>query len=320
MDISRPKIKDVVYMDNYCIKVKRRGFNYYTDYMEQYFEKVAVNHGFHLTKRQEQAELWCLTFTGEPSMGGSKWITFTSVTFSEITYEQLEELSRLIAECFKSESIIEPMIGELEEITQLMIAYLKGERSFPMTEEQYRKYGTPNLWLFSQTYSAFDEPPFITEGETALKIVTHPMYCVPGENFLVDMQNYGGISRGLIINISFDCSPDDVIEIENLTIIIPNQKDDLFWQRLSPEIERKVENGKCVYRVDMPNFNIPEGVNVYSTNLYGKKKHDENHKRSFSLMFVPQGNKELLRSMEIEIIPVEYPANKVVLKTSDLKW
>jgi len=38
------------------------------------------------------------------------------------------------------------------------------------------------------------------------------------------------------------------------------------------------------------------------------------------LMFVPQGSKELLRSMEIEIIPVEYPANKVVLKVSDLKW
>ena len=24
-------------MNKYCVKVKRRGFNYYTDYMEQYF-------------------------------------------------------------------------------------------------------------------------------------------------------------------------------------------------------------------------------------------------------------------------------------------
>ena len=307
-------------MDNYCIKVKRRGFNYYTDYMERYLEMVAANHGFHLTKRREQAMLWCITFTGEPSMGGSKWITFTSGAFSEITYEQLEELSRLIAKCFKSESIIEPLDGELKEITQMMIAYLRGERSFPMTEEQYHKYGTPDLWLFSQAYSAFSEPPFITEGETVLKIVTHPMYCVPGENFLIGMQNYGGISRGLIINISFDCSPDDMIEIEKPTIILPNHKNDLYWQRLSLEMERTVERSKRGYRVDMPNFNIPEGVNIYSTKLYGKKKQDESHERSFSLMFVPQGSKELLRSMEIEIIPVEYPANKVVLKVSDLKW
>jgi len=85
-------------------------------------------------------------------------------------------------------------------------------------------------------------------------------------------------------------------------------------------MERTVERSKRVYRVDMPNFNIPEGVNIYSTKLCGKKKQDESHERSFSLMFVLQGSKELLRSMEIEIIPVEYPANKVVLKVSDLKW
>lgn len=62
-------------MDNYCIKVKRRGFNYYTGPMEQYFENTAVRYGYHLTKRIEQAELWCVTFLGNP--GGSKWITFT---------------------------------------------------------------------------------------------------------------------------------------------------------------------------------------------------------------------------------------------------
>lgn len=306
-------------MDNYCIKVKRRGFNYYTDYIERYFEKVAVNHGYHLTKRREQAELWCLTFTGDPQMGGSKWITFTSGAFNGITYEQLEELSHLIAECFKSVSVIEPMDEELGNISQMMIAYLKGKHSFPMTEEQFRNYGTPDLWLFCREHSAFDEQPFITEGETVLKIVSHNAYYEPAKNFLIGMQNYGGISKGLIINISFDYNTGEDIELENPIIILPNNKDDLYWQRLPLEMEQTVEGGKRIYRADMTDFNIPEGVNIYSAKLSGKKKQDETHMRSFSFMFVPQGSKEILRSMMIEIIPVEYPANKAVLKASDLK-
>jgi len=303
-----------------CIKVKRRGFNYYTDYMERYFEKVAVNHGYHLTKRQAQAEFWCLTFTGEPSMGGPKWITFISDAFSGVTYAQLEELSRLIAECFKSESIIEAVDAELEEITQMMLAYLKGKCGFPMTEEQCRKYGSPDLWIFSREHNAFDEPPFLTEGETILKIVTHPMYCIPGKSFLIGTQNYGGISRGLIISVSFDYTPDNVIEIENPIFMLPTPKGDVFMRRLPLEMEQKIVNGKCVCRAELPDFNIPEGVNIYSAKLCGKKKQDEIDMRSFGLLFVPKGSNELLRSMEIEITPVEYPANRAVLKARDLKY
>jgi len=94
-------------MNHYCIKVKRKGFNYYTDYMERYFEKVAAEFGYHLTKRKEQAELWCVAFIDDPQSGGSKWITITSPIFGEIPYAGLLELTQLIGEHFKSESVLE---------------------------------------------------------------------------------------------------------------------------------------------------------------------------------------------------------------------
>lgn len=297
-------------MGNYCIKVKRGGFNYYTVYLERYFEKAAVNYGYHLVKRPEQGERYCLTFIGDPQMGGQKWITFTSDAISKAPYEKIRELSHVIAECFKSESIVEEIDEGLEQLIQMMKAYLKGASRFEMAEEQYRKYGMPHLWLFNREYSAFDEPPFITEGETKLRIDSHNT-CEPGKSFLFEVQNYGGISKGLIINISFENSTDDVIELEQPTLILPNRKCSLHLQRLPLEMSR------IVYRIELQDFNIPEGVNIYSAKLCGKKKQDEIDMRSFSLMFIPKGSRELLNSMEIEVMPIEYPANKAVLKVCE---
>lgn len=305
----------------YCIKVKLKGFNYYTDYMERYFEKVAVVHRYHLTKRREQAEYWCLTFTGKPGTNNN-WITFISDAFNGMTYERLAELSRSIAVCFKSMSVIEPIDVELEEIVQMMTAHLEGKCSFPTTDKHFDKlfkYGLPNVWLFSREFSAFDEPPFLTHGETILRVVSNPSHCISGENFLIDIQNYGGISKGLIINISFDYNPVYEMELENPIMILPAPKGDLHIQRFPLGMEQSIANGKSIYHVELPDFNIPEGVNIYSAKLCGKKKQDETDMRSFSFMFIPHGKKELLMSMQVEIVPVEYPSSKAVLKASDLK-
>lgn len=306
----------------YCIKIKRKGFNYYTDYMERYFEKAAVSHSYHLTKRQEQAEFWCLTCTGEPNTG-NKWITFISDAFNGMAYKQLTELSCSIAECFKSVSVIEPLDVDLEETVQMLTAaHLEGKCSFPMTEKHlYKllKYGFPNVWLFSREFSAFDEPPFLTEGETILRVVSNPANCISGESFLIEIQNYGGISKGLIIDISFDFNPVNGIELKNPIIILPSPKGDLHMQRLPLAMEQSVANDKSIFHIALPDFNIPEGVNIYSARLCGKKKQDETDMRSFSLMFVPHGRKELLMSMKVEITPVEYPVNKVAFKASGLE-
>lgn len=301
-------------MRNYCIRLKRRGFNYYTDYMERYFENVAVNHGFHLVKRREQAELLCLTFIGEPQIGGSKWITFASDSLKELTYEQLKKLSLLMAECFKSESIIDEIDEELEKIIQAIKAYWNGSSCFVMSDEQLRKYGTPEVWLFSREYSAFDEPPFLADGETILKIVSHSSNYISGADFFLDVQNYGGISKGIAISISFQYGANDIAELENPMVILHNHRDDLEWEWLPLEVEKIITKDRIIYRAALTNFIIPEGVNIYSAKLCGKKKQDEADRRSFRICFIPHGSGEVLESMEIEIIPMKFPANKAHLK------
>ncbi len=304
-------------MGNCCIKVRRRGFNYYTDYMERYFEKAAVHYGYHLVKRWEQAERYCLTLIGDPHEGGQKWMIFMPHGIIEIAHEQVQGLACVIAESFKSESIVQETDEDLDQVTQRMKAYLKGESDFHMTQEQRRKYGTPYFWLFSREYSAFDEPPFMTEGETILRNGMHDVFCVSGRNFLLGVHNFGGFSKGLIITVSFDTASGDAVELEKPTLLLPHYKDGVSWERLPLEFQRRAVGGRTVFEAELPDFGIPEGVNVYSAKLCGKKKHDEISKRSFSLMFMPQGDQRILGTMEIEVIPQEYPANKAVFKIGE---
>jgi|GEM_PF-1546784 len=295
-------------MDNYCIKVKRRGFNYYPGCMERYFENVAVQYGYHLTKRIEQADLWCVTFLGNPQEGGSKWITFTSGVFSNITYEQLEELTRLIGECFKSESVIGATDQELMEATQLAKAFFSLEADFKITNELIRKYGEPELWLFSREHSAFDEPPTITDGETIFQELQYDTFCISGKRFNLCVMNIGGPSKGLTINFCFDNS--DEVEIENAFLSIPHNIKNPAWIQL--ELERGVKDGKITYRSSIPEINIQAGFNQYSSKYRGNKNVELSYMCSLWISFVPKGNWADVMSLKIEIIPDEFPNNKLI--------
>ena len=297
-------------MSNYCIKVKRRGFNYYTDYMEQYFENVAVQYGYHLTKRREQAEFWCVTFIGDPSYGDSKWITFISSSFADIAYEKMDELSQHIGQCFKSECVIEAVDDSLFELSKAVKLFYEGKGNFKMTEEIMRKHGFPCCWYFSREFSAFDEPIIITEAETAFKVVQYDAQCVSNKKFGISVMNIGGVSKGLIINISFEQVND--IGIESPTLILFKKANDL--KQISLDMIRVDTNNKTVFRAELPDFQIQGGFNEYSAKMRGKGKQNVANSCRLNLLFTPYGNDASLKSMEIEVIPSEYPTNKAVYK------
>ena len=289
-------------MNNYCIKVRRKGFNYYTDYMERYFDKVATQYDYHLVKNPGQAELSCITFIDGPYTGhsGSKWMIFISRVFNEAAPEQLKKLSQLIAECFKSESIIEEI--DVPEILE-------------STKNRSLKYGIPYLWYFSSKHSAFDEPPFLTEGETDLQIYSYTTFCTDGQGFLLSIQNHGGISKGLNIKISLDISAEDQVELYEFVLIEPKNKHEI--SRIPLEADQSIINNKKIYTIDLLDFIIPEGINEFSAKLSGRKKSDESSIRSFSLGFIPKGKDKMLKSMQIEIIPIEYPHKRVLWENND---
>lgn len=283
-------------MSDYCIKVKRKGLNYYTDYMERYFESAAVKYGFHLTKRREQAEYACVTFDYESTDRGSKWITFITNSFSEMTYEQLEELSQTIGECFKSESVIAKLdagVGTLQNIAPAALSM----------SELARNYGTPNVWYFSSGHSAFDEPIFVTENETTLKAESHSACCRPDEVFIMSVLNTGRASKGIAIEISFAASDD--VDVKNLSLEVPNAKRNMPARCVFTDMVRMDTGDRTVFRAELSEFDIPQGFNKHSAKLSGRKKQDVKNSCGIRASFVPRGDAAVLRSMEIKIIPSE---------------
>jgi hypothetical protein len=282
--------------------------------MERYFESVAVQYDYHLTMRKEQAELWCITFISEPSRGGSKWITFTSSSFDDMTFEQLEDLSCKIGVGFKSESIVDVVDDTLSKLVEEVRQFYAGQGSFRMSsnDELALKYGMPHIWQFSREHSAFDEPILITAAETAFKVVQHDVHLVSNKNFLVGVRNVGGGSNGLTIKLSFDNT--GKIEIESPTLIIPNIKRKVDPQRVALDLMRTDTDSQATFYSSLSDFTIKDGFNEYSAKLCGRKKQDVADSCCLYVLFRPCGNEGTLKNMEVEIIPDEYPMNKAIYR------
>jgi len=266
-------------MDVHCIKVKRRGVNYYTDYMERYFEKVAVLYGYHLVKKPAQADLICTTYISQPSE--NKWMTFVSGVFAQMTDSELECMAQQIGEAFKAESIIEPID-------------LNGDMSV---------YGSPYVWCFSKKYSAFDEPAYLTAEPPLLKINSWNTLCVSGRTYKVTALNIGGRLKGLRIEISYPCQDNKAIFFENAEILTYTKNKQINRLQINLDYSQVID-GRQVHIVELPEFVIPDGINIYSAKLSGKKKQDEADYRSVTLSFTPMGDNTLLSDLTTTILPL----------------
>lgn len=233
--------------------------------------------------------------------------------FNNITYNELEELARLIGECFKSVSMIDTADQELMEATRLSKSFFSLESDFKIADEFIRKYGEPELWLFSKEHSAFDEPPTVTCGATVFRELQYDALCVSGKPFNLCVMNIGGPSKGLTINGCFERS--DEAEIVSAFLSFPSDNDNS--NRIQLELERVAENGKIIFRSSMPELNIQDGFNEYSAKCRGKWRTKLEYRCSLWMSFVPKGNLSDLMSLKIEIIPNEYPANKLVFQFED---
>ena len=294
-------------MKKYCIKVKKKGFNYYTDYMERYFDNVAKEYGLHLTKRNNQADMWCTAFVSVPG-SAVKWMTFASPLFDSLTLMQLEKLTQLIGVCFKSESKLEESEDVLGELALLSKAAQESRDYSKFRDFCEHGYGIPERFMFSRKYSAFDEPVYISEGETVFKKSSYDAYRISGKSYSVTALNTGGPSKGISFDISFS---------DNCEIMIENQRWSVWKNNSMPtqesfEFEQTVYNDRIRFHSDLPDFEIHCGFNEYSTKLVGKGKMNAATKCEISLLFTPYGKDSALRDMEVMITPNLNPEGKVV--------
>ena len=269
---------------NTCIKVKRKGFNYYTDYISKYFEDTFSKYGFHVVKNPLQSEFSLFMIIDD-----TPWMTIVSNKLETMDIAMLHKLSNEISDAFKSSAIVETCnLSKLDSVIE---------------------------FHFSSKHSAFEEPAFICEGETIIKWNSSDVICQSGKPFILSCSNYGGISRGLEIVIAGDFVEQDTINFDSLKVYYHDYtgktKKKLFYEVEPQKIIQS--DGKKVYFYDYSDFIFPEGINPYSAKLMGKKGDDERNARSFYIYMIPYGNQSDLNTMFISIRPKSN-------KTTGVQW
>lgn len=257
-----------------CIKIKRKGFNYYTDYIEKYFDEAFSEYGYHLVRNPIHSEhSLFMVFDNSP------WMTVVSKELDELKEEEIQKVAVRLSLAFKSMIIIQPF-------------QLNNPRS---VIEFY----------FSSVHSAHEEPPYIDKGLTILRWVTSENKCENGRRFLIRCVNHGGPSKGAEVIISGDFVENDSVKFDPMEIRYydcnkTNKK------LLSYQVEQQKiiqSDGSKAYLYDYNDYFFPEGINQYSTKLFGKKRSNEEDARSVNLYMVPYGNQNDLDTISITISP-----------------
>ena len=79
------------------IKLRKKGFNYYTDYTEKYLDEALNAYGYNLSLRKENGKGSLTLFWDE-----SPWLTVSAPWFDEMSEEKVKEVAENLAEKFKT--------------------------------------------------------------------------------------------------------------------------------------------------------------------------------------------------------------------------
>ena len=234
------------------IKLRKKGFNYYTDYTEKYLNETLEAYGYKLSLRKDNAK-GSLVFT----FNESPWLTVSSPSFNMLSDEALKEFAENLAEKFKT------------------VYEIASEEPTEKFEERHEYYITDGV-------GAIDEPFFITEGEPCFEWVTMPFRQNYNKPYHISFQNYGGIKKGLVAEITVKNKNAEIKDFE-LRKMDSNGEFEAF--KTEPIVAEK-QNSK-IYRFEFPEYVIPEGINRYSIKLMAKKKQTESEKRRIYVSFLP---------------------------------
>ena len=230
--------------------IRRKGFNYYTDYTEKYLHDALSGYGYNLVRERENS-----VFAVTVHISEEKYMTLQSEFIDMLPEEELPAASEAFSAAFKSEVII------------------SNEGSGP-------RGGSTYVFYFSDMYSAYDLPPFVESGAPILKQITGELVpFMPGIPRVYSFVNYGGPAAGLEVRIEGA----DMSDFEDFTVNRWAAKD----KRITETPAFELTNSGLVAR--LPDFVIPAGINKSSAVLRGRTLDRERDKRGLYLRFIPSG-------------------------------
>ena len=246
--------------------IRRKGFNYYTDYTELYLHKALQNYGFSLIKEKEKSAFGVTIYISE----SEKYMAILSPFFDSIDEADLVTLCENFSSSFKSEAIV---------------SACPDDAVFP---------GDKEYFMFSENYSAFDEPVYLTESPASLHRKIADCFFRSNNPYLIRFVNTGGKLSG--INIALDFEED----IRGLSI----EKAEIIYYINKEETRKPVNFTKSnnSFFADADFLFIDKGINPACAVLRAKKLYTEEEKHGFSLILAPKSNDDIILKPTLKIL------------------
>ena len=246
--------------------IRRKGFNYYTDYTELYLHNALQSYGYSLIREKEKSTFNVTVYISETE----KYKALLSPFFDSIDETELLSLCENFSIAFKSEA---------------MISVCPDDAIFP---------GEKEFFMFSDKFSAFDEPVYLTEEAPKLKMKTAECFFRTNKPYHIRFVNNGGRLSGIRIVLDFDEDISD-LTIDEAEIIYYEKKNEI---RIPLSFVR-TDNGFCS-QADF--FYLEKGINPASAVLRAKKLYNEEVRLGFSLKFSPESYADIILTPTLRII------------------
>ncbi len=246
--------------------IKRKGFNYYTDYTELYLHRAFENYGYNLIRENEKSSFSVTVYISEDE----KYMSLLSPYFDSLKEDNLSDICENFSKAFKSEAVMSVCPDN---------AVFTGEKL---------------IFMLSDKFSAFDEPVYLTHEQPKLKWKTADIYFKANKPYLISLVNIGGELSGIEITLDF---------YENINNLIIKEAEIAYFENKKETCKEltfvKQENH---FYANADFLHIEKGVNPKSSVLRAKKLYTEERIHGFCLKILSESYTDTVYTPTLRIL------------------
>ena len=154
--------------------------------------------------------------------------------------------------------------------------------------------GDKEYFMFSENFSAFDEPVYLTESSPKLKRKMADCFFVTNKPYLIRFVNIGGTLTGVNIILEFEEDSSDISSTKAKAIYFEKNKE------IRKPITFTKNNNSFCGEADF--LFIDQGINPACAVLRAKKLYTEEEKHGFTLKFTLKSTADIVLTPTLRIL------------------
>lgn len=240
------------------LMVKRKGFNYYTDYTELYLHNAFQNYGYSIVRDKAKSDFSVFVYISE----AEKYMKATSPFFDDLSENNVAELCDVFTETFKSE----------------------------VTMVEASEYDNDSIntyeFMLSKNHSAYDEPVYLIDEPPKLERRIGVVNFKTNKDNSMSFVNVGGKISGINITLDFN---EKIYDLDLLDARVSHFNGENFIRQ--EFVFEKVNN---TFKADIDFVKVDKGINPKSAVLRGKKRATEEERYGFWLGVLPVSKEDVV--------------------------